>query len=461
MYYYDKPIETPKDDLLGRAAFSKLLAQTLFNLNSKDTFTVGLYGQWGTGKTSIVNMALSELKSLQQNSLNKTIVLHFEPWQFSDSNQLLNQFMIRLVNEFSNNTDKKMKRIGKALQDYSDAFSLAELIPVVGSPVAKVVKGSVSKIGAKMQNDISKKDVLQQKMQVIKLLQEQPAKILIVIDDIDRLSNEQIRQVFQLVSSVAKFPNTSYLLVFDKEIVVKALNKVQEGSGEDYLHKIIQMPIQIPDVPESKLHASLFSNLDKIMAEYKTPFQVKHWERLFVPCVSPFISNLRDVNRLLNSLRFKLTTISSEIEFSDMVAICAIEIGAPKIYEWIKKHKNALVGNPELNSYSTYKYTQNDWIKKYTAELEPLLNPSIQVKGYAKDKLDATLIALSHLFPVFAGRIGKHTYAEAKEVARKECFICDPDKFDRYFNLDIDDIFITKAQIEKVAFSYDSKELEK
>lgn len=71
-----------------------------------------------------------------------------------------------------------------------------------------------------------------------------------MIDDIDRLNCEQIRQIFQLVSSVAKFPNTAYLLVFYKDIVTKALRKVQEGNGEEYLHKVIQMPIQIPDVKE-------------------------------------------------------------------------------------------------------------------------------------------------------------------------------------------------------------------
>lgn len=58
MYYYDKPIKSLCEDSLGRASFAKLLAQTLFNLKNTDTFSIGLYGKWGSGKTSIVNMAL-------------------------------------------------------------------------------------------------------------------------------------------------------------------------------------------------------------------------------------------------------------------------------------------------------------------------------------------------------------------------------------------------------------------
>ena len=88
------------------------------------------------------------------------------------------------------------------------------------------------------------------------------ATVLVIIDDIDRLSSEQIRLNFQLVASVAKFPNTAYLLVFDKEVVVKSLEKVQEVDGEDYLEKVIQMPIQIPDIHKGNLHAVLFTRLD-------------------------------------------------------------------------------------------------------------------------------------------------------------------------------------------------------
>lgn len=461
MYYYDKPIESFDDDLLGRGTFSKILAQTLFNLKTADTFTVGLYGKWGSGKTSIVNMALLELKRMQQEDPDKTIIIHFEPWQFSDSRQLLNQFIIRLANEFASKTDKTLNNIGKSLQDYAEAFSVAELIPVAGGVISSVGRTLFASLGKKMQKDISKKDIVQQKNAIINLLKQQKTKILIIIDDIDRLNSEQIRQVFQLVSSVAKFPNTSYLLVFDKEIVVNALNKVQEGSGEDYLHKIIQMPIQIPEVTESKLHAALFASLDKVLSEYKTPFQSERWNQLFVPCVSPFVSNLRDINRLLNSLQFKLTTISSEVEFSDMVAICAIEIGAPKVFEWIKKHKSTLVGDFDAGAIGTSKYTQDDWVKKYTAELTPLIDERIQVKGYAKNQVDTILNALSYLFPVFASKIGKHTYSLDTNVARKRCFISNTDKFERYFNLDIDNVFITRALIEKIVFSFDIIELEK
>ena len=61
MFYSDKPISSDSEDQLNRKGFAKLLAHTLVHLDSSDTFTVGLFGKWGCGKTSLVNMTLAEI----------------------------------------------------------------------------------------------------------------------------------------------------------------------------------------------------------------------------------------------------------------------------------------------------------------------------------------------------------------------------------------------------------------
>lgn len=248
MFYSDKPISSNNEDKLNRKGFAKLLAHTLVHLDSKDTFTVGLFGKWGCGKTSLVNMTLAEIENIQAKNETdeQIIVVHFEPWNFTDTNQLLTQFFVQLANEFQKKGNKNLTKIGKALENYSDAFGLLELIPGVGAPIASASKWGLSRLGQKMQKGLDERDVLKQKEQVIQLLKAQSNRILVILDDIDRLSNEQIRYVFQLITSVARFPNTTYLLVFDKEIVVEALKGVQSGNGQDYLEKVIQMQFRFP-----------------------------------------------------------------------------------------------------------------------------------------------------------------------------------------------------------------------
>ena len=75
MFYSDKPISSNNEDKLNRKGFAKLLAHTLVHLDSKDTFTVGLFGKWGCGKTSLVNMTLAEIENIQaKNETDEQII---------------------------------------------------------------------------------------------------------------------------------------------------------------------------------------------------------------------------------------------------------------------------------------------------------------------------------------------------------------------------------------------------
>src|SRR5699024_2250230 len=101
-------------------------------------------------------------------------------------------------------------------------------------------------------------NVSYQRELVEKELKNLKKRILIIIDDIDRLPDVQIRLIFLLVNSVAGFPYTTYLVSFDKDIVSRALSSVQSGNGNDYLEKIIQFPFNMPCIKQDKLNTILF-----------------------------------------------------------------------------------------------------------------------------------------------------------------------------------------------------------
>ena len=460
MFYSDKPISSNNEDKLNRKGFAKLLAHTLVHLDSKDTFTVGLFGKWGCGKTSLVNMTLAEIENIQAKNETdeQIIVVHFEPWNFTDTNQLLTQFFVRLANEFQKKGNKNLTKIGKALENYSDAFGLLELIPGVGAPIASASKWGLSRLGQKMQKGLDERDILKQKEQVIQLLKAQSNRILVILDDIDRLSNEQIRYVFQLITSVARFPNTTYLLVFDKEIVVEALKGVQSGNGQDYLEKVIQMPIQIPNIQRSDLRNALFERLDEIIADFKElGYNQKHWQQLLASCVDPFVTHLRDINRLCNALRFKLTSISSEIDFADMIALSVLEIHHPLIYEWVKNNKSILTGENDYSNLGVNR-AQKEWLAHYTETLSKLVlleRPDVSVETETK----LVVKFLADLFPHFGHRVGM-TY-EVYDMAQfnRNNQIAHPDRFDRYFQLDMDSIAYKTVDVRNVIYNLDEGEI--
>ena len=166
MFYSDKPISSSKEDVLNRSNFARQLAKALVSLNNEDTFTVGLFGNWGSGKTSLVNMTLQEIENLQQESGKRIIIVHFEPWNFSDTEQLLTQFFIHLSNVLKSKKDEGLKKVGDALEKYSDAFGFVELIPEVGIKGkigAFFAKKIVASTGRTLKKNADEKDVLKQK----------------------------------------------------------------------------------------------------------------------------------------------------------------------------------------------------------------------------------------------------------------------------------------------------------
>lgn len=459
MFYTDQPISKGVEDRLGRNGFSKMLARAIIGMNDIETFSIGLFGKWGCGKTSLVNMTLQQISELQKNTPDeeKIVVIHFEPWNFSDTNQLLSQFFIRLSSELRNEKDKGLEKIGDAVEKYSDAFELAKLIPIFGGIISYAGEKGASEIAQKLQKGSGGKDIQKQKEYIVKLLREQKRKILIIIDDIDRLNNSQISQVFQLIASVAKFPNTIYLVVFDKEIVVKALEETQNGSGEDYLEKVIQMPIQVPDITGEKLHNILNKQLDKIIKEYPlTCFRQEEWQHISGKCVYPFIDSIRNVNRLCNSVKFKLMTIAAEVNFTDIVAISAAEIFLPSLYDWIKQNKVILTNDFDFSSI-----TQNKKPMEWRAAYEQIFREQYESQG-SKDPAkgaNVSLDFLSALFPYFAQKIGRSlTGYYSQSELRKNNRISHPEKFDRYFDFDLDNIKIKKSEVLKALFEMSSEE---
>lgn len=172
--------------------------QAMYEYNGKDGLVIGLFGKWGTGKTSVINMAVNEITELAKNNENKPIIMKFAPWNYSDKDNLISMFFQSLKNKINVQDNEELKnKVGKALSDYAGAFDALSLVPVVGSGVAATIlktlalaKGADLMEGADL--DKTRKILEETLIQVEK-------KIIIVIDDIDRLTNSQIRDVFQLV----------------------------------------------------------------------------------------------------------------------------------------------------------------------------------------------------------------------------------------------------------------------
>lgn len=454
MYYSDKPIESSENDLLGRSQFSKHLAQSLLKLNSSESFTVGINGKWGTGKTSVLNMVQKEISVLSEEMVEreKPLIMRFEPWNYSDCNQLLQQFFSQLSSTISlKNSDESLKAVGEKLEQYASSFDLLQYIPAVGKYL-NIVPGIVKTIGGKIKknSEIRLNDMSVQKEALVNALKNQKHRIIIFIDDIDRLSDDQIRLIFQLVCSVAEFPNVIYVLSFDKRIVVNALSKVQNCDGNEYLEKIIQIPFDLPEVDKAKIHDVLLSRLENLAAEHdiKTIDQA-YWSNIFRTCVAPYIHTLRDVIRVSNVLDLKLSLLGNEVNFCDLVAICVFHATAPQIITYVQQNKNILVGSKDpfdsLKSWGEKSKGKEDYLKDLSA-----------IDGIAaEDMLDS----LCALFPKFAANVHASYKYKSDDDLRREKRLAHIDKYDLYMTLSLENISVPESNIHQTIYIMAEDEL--
>lgn len=193
-------------------------------------------------------------------------IIKFNPWNYSDCSQLISQFFVAIQTQLKVDSGKKgLKAVGEALEGYSSLLDYSVYIPVIG-PYLGPLKGVFTGVGKQIKGNVGKGNSVEaKKKKVIEALEKQKHKFIIIIDDIDRLNNAQIRAIFQLVNSLAGFPNMIYLLSFDREVVTRALQEEQKCDGEEYLEKIIQVPFEVPEANKSLVNEVFFNMLTDII----------------------------------------------------------------------------------------------------------------------------------------------------------------------------------------------------
>lgn len=450
MFNTDKPIINTNSDLLGRASFSEQLAKAILSYTNSENFSISLCGKWGSGKTSILNMIEEYIDklTLEYSDDKKPIIVHFNPWNYSDQSQLITQFFAAILAELNvRSKSESLNNVGKALQDYSSIFEYAELIPVAGQYI-KPAKWLMKRIGKKLSNG-NDNNLNKKRKEVTEALCNQRHKFIVIIDDIDRLNNHQIKLIFQLVNSLAGFPNLIYLLSFDREVVVRALGEEQNCNGEEYLEKIIQVPFDIPEAKGELVQNVLFEKLDSLWFG-ETPcadFEKEYWDNVFRYCISPFIKSIRDVNRIINVYQFKYNLMHSETNCVDLLAITTLQISAPEIYTWIYENIGSICGSIYTNGISgvEQKENYNRYIKIFQ---EVYTNPEMMIQ------------VIQTLFPRFSWLTGGYYHSKDSddELRKKQKLACH-DRSILYFNLSLDDVAVSKQTVIESINNYDEKEL--
>lgn len=331
----DEPIHLPDDDLLGRDDLARVIASELENLDTKYGAVVAINGPWGSGKTSLIHLTVHHLQAE-----GRVIPIFFNPWMFSDSDELVTRFFEEVAGQLGE-SGGRVRAISSTLARYGGAIAPLSDMPLVGG-YAKGVSAAM-----RVPNHIrtvKQGSVLEQRERLNKQLAALDTPILIIIDDIDRLERREIREILKLVRLTGNFPNVVYLLAFDRRRVERAISEIEDDRESNFLDKIVQLVYEVPEVPQTQVAKHLELGLEKLLSEVSPlwidtsrSFSTIYWD-LFAPV---FVS-LRDVKRYMGSVRATIASVKDRVDFHDLLAMEAIRILRPELFSALGRNRSGL-----------------------------------------------------------------------------------------------------------------------
>lgn len=228
----DEPINGKELDEYGYYKYVMYLLNGV--LENKDfyknrAYNIGIIGDWGSGKTSfmnLINYAINEYK--ESGFYKKTIIIKFNPWFCRDKDQMQTDFLNVLQSALSPYNPE----IKNSTYKYAKMLSSADI-----NWLSKLSKCYIEKKTTSLEQSFCK---LNQCIGDLNL------PVMIFIDDMDRLSGEEIMAVLNLVRNTANFNNTIFVIPYDEGYLIDTIKKYTGDRPKEYLEKIINLSYLLP-----------------------------------------------------------------------------------------------------------------------------------------------------------------------------------------------------------------------
>ncbi|MDN3577072.1 P-loop NTPase fold protein [Chitinimonas viridis] len=435
----DEPISGADQDRFNRAPFASRIADTIARRPDPSSLVVGVFGPWGDGKTSVLKMMEEELRRHDH-----VVVLHFNPWHFQSEDQLIRGFFLALADGLDRELSNRQEKIGEALKNYG---SLLAVVPLV-SGAADAAAG----IGETMSN--VNLDELRSRIE--NFLAGSGKRVVVLVDDIDRLDRSETHSIFKLVKLSADFKHTSYVLAFDDEVVAAALGERYGSGGQQagraFLEKIIQVPLHLPPADTASLRILTFEGVEAALSmagiELKKA-QADAFARHFVDGLEPRLSTPRAAKLYTNALMFALPLLKGEVNVMNLMLIEGIRILYPALYAAIRDNPSIFLESQRENRSDAFKSEPTPFDELVAKALPSLTSAEREI---VKDRL---------LYPLFP-RTGRMQYGgEWDNIWSREQSICVARYFKRYFaycvpNGDVSDASVN-ALLEDVVKAQDQE----
>jgi len=310
-------------DILKRNKYAGYIAKLILNQQTNVSFAIGIKGSWGSGKSVF-------LKQIE-NTIYNAIKIRFNPWLSKSTDEVLGDFfkiLIEKISSYDSGLSKSLRKYYINLVNIDENFG----------------KKILSSFGL-LKNDFDL-SLEEQQRSINQRLKTKKLKLVIFIDDLDRLNAEEILSVLKLIRNSFNFPNTFFLIAYDEEYVKATLNAVIDRP-EKFLEKIFQLEIDLPGFPSSLLQTELTELLSinksdeqktKIVDAISVINEASLWEVT--------VRNMRDAIRLSNSFNHVFGKKEKEVDHIDFLLLELLKLQNRVVYNDMR---NSLISSTKVD----------------------------------------------------------------------------------------------------------------
>ena len=356
--YNDAPIKSLTEDLFDVKNYVGGLCK--FILECETPMTVSIQGDWGSGKTSMMNMI--------QTKLGKRVLpIWFNTWQFSQfqlGNSLAISMLEVLLKELGGDT-KILDGITHRMTDMIKITSVAALERLLGSIMASKAENFL--------DSFSEKSCVQEITELKNKFQEAIAakikapieRVVVFVDDLDRLEPAKAIELLEVLKLFIDCKDCVFVLAVDYEVVTLGIRQkygsdINAAKGKSFFDKIIQLPFKMP-VAQYDIKKYTESMMTKMQIKDKASTNVELFSSLIKTSVG---LNPRSMKRLFNTYQLLYNIMPDEIKVDNfrqriLFAVVCMQMSFEAVYDYL------LAGNVDADTLKNLVNVDDKAVKNF------------------------------------------------------------------------------------------------
>lgn len=313
--FQDTPVNKPYNDDLAYNSLVRRIVSAINNNTWKESFSIGVTGSWGTGKSTILLFVKDLIK--KQDDI---IIIEFNPRQSSTIQDIQKDFLSQLaevLGRYHSGAVRIAHRYMQAIGALPNSLWVARLFGI-----------------------LSDVDIEQRRESIVEVIEQIGKKIVVLIDDFDRLSGEEIQEVLKLIDKNAAFPRTFFVTAYDKMktnlVISSYMGHVANEDTVDYTDKFFNIEVSLPNRRRSNyvkvLRKCLYTLTDNKIIRFERKEIDEALPKMF-PLISKSLPTIRDIKRYVNLLSLTLPLVEDDVLLEDFLLVTLIRYKHPEEYK--------------------------------------------------------------------------------------------------------------------------------